>query len=172
MTRIAIRTSDARESLFPAEMDDLLRRIYAARGISSLEMLDLSLSRLPSPQSMLHMDKAVSRLIDALKLRHRILIIGDFDADGATGSALLVLGLKAMGFEFVDYLVPNRFEFGYGLTPEIVEVAREKDPQLIITVDNGISSVDGVTLARDYNINVIDNSSHYLNYALLLKLSL
>ena len=160
MTRIAIRPADAKDRLFPAEMDDLLRRIYAARGISSLEMLDLSLSRLPSPQLMLHMDKAVSRLIDALKLGHRILIIGDFDADGATGSALVVLGLKAMGFEFVDYLVPNRFEFGYGLTPEIVEMASERKPDLILTVDNGVSSVEGVARARLSCIDVIVTDHH------------
>ncbi len=137
-----------------------LRYIYAARGIKNSAELDLGLQHLAPPSTLMGIKEAARELADAMAADLRILVVGDFDADGATGTALAVQALKGFGALDVDYLVPNRFDFGYGLTPEIVEVAREKDPQLIITVDNGISSVDGVALARDHNINVIITDHH------------
>ena len=98
--------------------------LYSSRGIVSDEDLDLSLDQLLPPDSFLHMHAAVQLLADAIRARQKILIVGDFDADGATSSALMVRVLTAMGAAHVDYLVPNRFEYGYGLTPEIVDVAR------------------------------------------------
>ena len=103
---------------------------------------------------------AVSRLVTAIHQQESILIVGDFDADGATSSALMVLALRAMGFKTVDFLVPNRFDYGYGLTPEIVDLAAQKSPDLIITVDNGISSVEGVARANTLGIEVIVTDHH------------
>ena len=112
------------------------------------------------PDKLLGLDTAVGHLVDALEMQKKILIVGDFDADGATSSALMMLALRAMGFESVDFLVPNRFDYGYGLTPEIVELAQQKTPDIIITVDNGISSVDGVTCANKLGIKVIITDHH------------
>ncbi|HCP56954.1 MAG TPA: single-stranded-DNA-specific exonuclease RecJ, partial [Pseudomonas sp.] len=119
----------------------LLTRLYAARGVQSVEELDKGLARLIPYQQLKGMDAAVELLVSALQQRERILIVGDFDADGATASTVGVLGLRLLGAAHVEYLVPNRFEFGYGLTPEIVAVALNSQPQLLMTVDNGISSV-------------------------------
>ena len=156
ITRRLVKAPLAGVSEIPAP----LRRIYAARGITNCSELDLGLEHLALPSTLMGIKEAVCELADAIADELKILVVGDFDADGATGTALAVQALKSFGASAIDYIVPNRFDFGYGLTPEIVEVAREKDPQLIITVDNGISSVDGVTLARDYNINVIITDHH------------
>lgn len=109
---------------------------------------------------MLAMDAAVARLTSALENAERILIVGDFDADGATSSALAVAALREFGAAQVDFLVPNRFEYGYGLTPEIVAVAAQRAPHLIVTVDNGISSIDGVEAARGAGIDVLVTDHH------------
>ncbi|MEW5669963.1 DHH family phosphoesterase, partial [Pseudomonas putida] len=109
---------------------------------------DKSLARLLPYQQLKGIEAGVDLLVEAIDQRQRILIVGDFDADGATASTVGVLGLRLLGAAHVDYLVPNRFEYGYGLTPEIVEVALQRQPQLLITVDNGISSVDGVGAAK------------------------
>ena len=124
----------------------LLAQLYAARGIESSRDLDLSLAALHPPESLKGIRAAARRLAQALQTGERILFVGDFDADGATSTALGVSVLRALGAARVDYLVPNRFEFGYGLTPEIVDLARARGlaPDLLITVDNGISSIDGV----------------------------
>src|SRR5690606_32143844 len=106
------------------------------------------------------LDDAVSLLADAVVAQAKIIVVGDFDADGATSSALAVLALKAMGLPDVDFLVPNRFEYGYGLTPEIVAVAAAQQPDIIITVDNGISSIEGVSAARDLGIAVVVTDHH------------
>ena len=159
MARIITRNPDPDSSL-PPDMNTLLRRIFAARGIDNVEMLDLGLSKLPSPNSLKDIDQATNRLIEALVSDEKIIIIGDFDADGATGTALMLLGLRAMGFRSIDYLVPNRFEFGYGLTPEIVSLASQRGPDLLITVDNGISSIEGVCAANENSIDVIITDHH------------
>jgi single-stranded-DNA-specific exonuclease len=138
----------------------VLRRVFAGRLIRSEEDLDTALARLHRPSELLGMDAAVGLLTQALEQRQRILVIGDFDADGATSSALLVAALRALGAAAVDYLVPNRFEFGYGLTPEIVAVAAGRSPDLIVTVDNGISSIEGVAAARERGIPVLVTDHH------------
>lgn len=138
----------------------LLARVYAARGVDNPDALDLSLEALHPPSSMKGIDRAAARLQAALAHRERILIVGDFDADGATSTALAVDALRAFGAHHVDFLVPNRFEYGYGLTPEIVALARDKDPDLIVTVDNGISSIDGVRAANEAGIEVLVTDHH------------
>ena len=157
---IQTRTFGSKNSQLFSENNPLLARIYAARGISSLESLDRSFASLPSPSLLKGMPEAVDRLYDALIRDEQIVIIGDFDADGATSSALMMLALRDMGFEHLNFLVPNRFDYGYGLTPEIVDLAQQYSPQLIVTVDNGISSNDGVTHAGKLGIEVIITDHH------------
>ena len=141
-------------------MSPVLQRIFAARGIESETQLDKRLQALLPFNTLTDIDKATSRLEQALRSQQRILIIGDFDADGATSTALGVSALRAMGANQVDFLVPNRFEFGYGLTPGIVEVAKKGHPDLIITVDNGISSLEGVEAANAAGIDVLITDHH------------
>jgi len=138
----------------------LLQHIYASRGVTDAAQLEYSLSQLLPFQTLLGIDKTVSMLVEALKQQQHILIVADFDADGATSCAMMMRALKMMGAQNVDYLVPNRFSYGYGLTPEIVALALEKNPDLIVTVDNGISSVDGVAAAKQAGVNVIVTDHH------------
>ena len=138
----------------------LLTRLYAARGVQSVAELDKGLARLIPYQQLKGMDAAVDLLVLGLQQSQRMLIVGDFDADGATASTVGVLGLRMLGAAHVDYLVPNRFEYGYGLTPEIVAVALEREPQLLITVDNGISSVEGVAAAKAAGLTVLVTDHH------------
>lgn len=145
---------------FSSELDPLLQRIYQSRGINNQLALDRQLSCLPAPSLLSGMTEAVERLITALQQDQQIVIVGDFDADGATSSALMMLALRAMGFQRLEFLVPNRFDYGYGLTPEIVDLATQYKPQLIVTVDNGISSIEGVSHAADLNIDVIVTDHH------------
>lgn len=139
---------------------EVLRRIYSTRGITDESQLDKQLQTLLPFSSLKDIDKACLRLEKALREQQRILIIGDFDADGATSTALGVTALRAMGAQTVEYLVPNRFEFGYGLTPAIVEVAAKWQPNLIITVDNGIASCEGVDTANRLGIDVLVTDHH------------
>ena len=138
----------------------VLQRIFAARGISDELQLDKRLQALLPFHTLMDIDKAAARLETAVREQQRILIIGDFDADGATSTALAISALRMMGAEHVDFLVPNRFEFGYGLTPGIVEVAKEWNPQLIITVDNGIASLEGVDTANALGMDVLITDHH------------
>lgn len=138
----------------------ILQRIFASRGITDETQLDRRLQTLLPFNSLKDIDKACVRLEKALREQQRMLIIGDFDADGATSTALAISALRAFGAEQVDFLVPNRFEFGYGLTPGIVEVAKQSKPDLIITVDNGIASIDGVEAANLANIDVLITDHH------------
>ena len=142
-----------------APMHPVLRRVYAARGIGNVSELDLSLNRLLPVASLEGLD-AGTRLLAAHRFAGRVLIIGDFDADGATSTAVMVRALRAMHFAHVDFLVPNRFHFGYGLTPEIVVLAAQRSPTLIVTVDNGVSSVAGVEAARALGIPVLVTDHH------------
>jgi single-stranded-DNA-specific exonuclease len=137
----------------------VLRRIYLGRGVRTPDDLDLSLERL-LPVSTLESILAAIDLLLEHRAAGRVLVIGDFDADGATSTALVVRALRAWGFAAVDFLVPNRFEFGYGLTPEIVRLAAGRAPSLIITVDNGISSAAGVAEARSRGIDVLITDHH------------
>ncbi|WP_421684206.1 single-stranded-DNA-specific exonuclease RecJ [Stutzerimonas urumqiensis] len=142
------------------DLPPLLTRVYAARGVRASSELDKGLARLIPYDQLKGIDQAVELLVQALETRQRILLVGDFDADGATASTVGVLGLRQLGAEHVDYLVPNRFTFGYGLTPEIVAVACERRPDLLITVDNGISSVDGVRAAKEAGLTVLVTDHH------------
>lgn len=145
---------------FGGDLHPLLQRLYASRGVLGEEMLGRQLSELPPPTGFGGLEEALGLLVEALKEQQRVLIVGDFDADGATSTALMVLALRAMGLNDVDFLVPNRFEFGYGLTPGIVELARSRSPDLIVTVDNGISSIDGVAVAKSAGIKVLITDHH------------
>jgi single-stranded-DNA-specific exonuclease len=142
------------------DLPPLLTRLYAARGVQSASELDKGLAKLIPYQQLMGIEAAVELLVQALEQRQRILIVGDFDADGATASTVGVLGLRSLGAAHVDYLVPNRFEYGYGLTPEIVAVALERQPQLLMTVDNGISSVEGVAAAKAAGLKVLVTDHH------------
>ena len=138
----------------------LSQRILANRGLDPNDEVDYSLGKLLSFESLKDIDKAVALLFDALDNQENILVVGDFDADGATSSALCKLVLEQFGAKHVDYLVPNRFDYGYGLSPELVELAKEKNPSLIITVDNGISSIEGVKKAKSLGIKVLITDHH------------
>lgn len=143
-----------------ATFPPVLQRIYATRAITDKQELEKSLQSLLPFTLLTDIHKACLRLETALRAQQRILIIGDFDADGATSTALAVSALRIMGAQYVEFLVPNRFEFGYGLTPGIVEVATKWQPDLIITVDNGIASIDGVAAAREAGIDVLITDHH------------
>ena len=158
--QIHTRVFNLDDADFSSELDPLLQRIYQSRGINNQLALDRQLSCLPAPSLLSGMTEAVERLITALQQDQQIVIVGDFDADGATSSALMMLALRAMGFQRLEFLVPNRFDYGYGLTPEIVDLATQYKPQLIVTVDNGISSIEGVAHAADLNIDVIVTDHH------------
>ncbi|MFT6030144.1 MAG: single-stranded-DNA-specific exonuclease [Oleiphilaceae bacterium] len=136
-----------------------LNRIYTARGVQSATELELSLNQLHRSETIKGLDKAVSLLLDALSNGQKILIVGDFDCDGATSTALAMLVLKTLKAD-CQFLVPNRFEYGYGLTPEIVDLAAKENPHLIVTVDNGISSIDGVRRAKQLGIKVLITDHH------------
>ncbi|MFY7698417.1 MAG: single-stranded-DNA-specific exonuclease RecJ [Legionella sp.] len=138
----------------------VLQRVYASRGIVNQSQLDKRVQTLLPFNQLTDIDKAVQRLELALQKNERLLIVGDFDADGATSTALAISALRVMGAKQVDFLVPNRFEFGYGLTPGLVGVASKWQPNLIITVDNGISSIDGVAAAKQVGIDVLITDHH------------
>lgn len=142
-----------------AGLNPVLARAYAARGVRTAADLDTSLARL-LPVGTLEGIPAAVELLIAHRTGGRVLVIGDFDADGATASALVVRSLRGLGFSAVDFLVPNRFEFGYGLTPEIVALAAQRSPTLIVTVDNGVSSHAGVAAARTRGIDVLITDHH------------
>ena len=160
MTAIEIRRRPASPPPdFAADLHPILRRVYAARGVSSDAELDLSLDYLLPVGSLQGVD-AATHLLRAHRAAGRVLVIGDFDTDGATSTAVVVRALRAMHFAHVDFLVPNRFRFGYGLTPQIVALAATRRPSLIVTVDNGVSSVAGVEAARDLGVPVLVTDHH------------
>jgi single-stranded-DNA-specific exonuclease len=161
-TRIAIRHCPGRqaEQLARGGIHPVLARVYAARGLSDPRELASELQALLAPGALLQIDAAAVYLADAIQAGKKMTIVADYDCDGATACATALRGLRAMGAR-VDYIVPNRFEYGYGLTPEIVELtAREKAPDIIITVDNGIASIDGVEAARRRGIEVVVTDHH------------
>ncbi len=144
---------------FTDDLDPLLARVYSARGIHSEDNLPRQLRQLDDYRQLKDIDSAAEILAEGILTQQRILIVGDFDCDGATSSALGVLALRQMGAT-ADYLVPNRFEYGYGLTPEIVEVAMEYNPDILVTVDNGISSISGVKAAKEKGLKVVVTDHH------------
>ncbi|WP_439102956.1 single-stranded-DNA-specific exonuclease RecJ [Congregibacter sp.] len=156
----SIRRRDGSGAEALSELPPILARVFAARGVEDAAQLDLALAALHPPSLLTGLPEATERLQKALDNDERILIVGDFDADGATSTALAIKALREFGASHVDYLVPNRFEFGYGLTPGIVALGAQRKPDLIITVDNGISSVDGVDAANALGIEVLITDHH------------
>lgn len=148
------------DSHLPASLHPLLRRLYALRGVKVEKELERSVKGLLPWQQLDGIDTAVGILQQALAEHRRIMVVGDFDADGATSTALTVLALRSMGGSAVDYLVPNRFEDGYGLSPEVVEQAAARGAELILTVDNGISSHAGVDVAHAKGMQVLVTDHH------------
>ena len=159
-TPAEIEVRDVPDISPPLHASAVAHRVLAARGVTDVNELDFSLAHLPKPDKLPGIDKAVARLQLARARQERITVVGDYDCDGATSTAVAVLGLAMMGFEQVDYLVPNRFEYGYGLSPAIVDVAKRGDPSLILTVDNGVASVDGVERANELGIDVVVTDHH------------
>lgn len=143
-----------------AALHPLLRRIYVSRHVLSVDHLDRSLEQLHDYHSLLGIDEATAILADAVMQQQSILIVGDFDADGATSTTVAVKALRMFGARSVNYLVPNRFAYGYGLTPELVKAAEAFKPDLIVTVDNGIANHAGVQAAKDAGIKVVITDHH------------
>ncbi len=154
------RNATVSPALTQAKVPSVLQRVYANRGVQHPDELNLSLNQLIPPKHMLGVQEAAELLADAIEGEARVVIVGDYDADGATSSALAVSLLQQMGLKEVSYLVPNRFEFGYGLSPEIVVLAAERQPDLIVTVDNGIASHAGVLTAQGLGISVLITDHH------------
>lgn len=168
MTRLSARPYAIRDAEYLAQqgMHPVIARVMAARGLQTPRELATELDSLIKPESLTHVDRAAKLLADAIDANRRMVIVADYDCDGATACAVGVRGLRAMGAK-VDYIVPNRFEYGYGLTPEIVALAvQEKSPDIIITVDNGIASIDGVDEANRRGIPVVVTDHHLPGAAL------
>lgn len=162
VTRIATRSYAFRtaEMLRQQGVHPVLARLYAARGLADTTQLSSELTALAAPSDLLHIDAAAVFLADAIAAKKKLVIVADYDCDGATACAVGVRGLRALGAH-VDYIVPNRFEYGYGLTPEIVALTvDQKSPDVIVTVDNGIASIDGVTEANRRGIDVVVTDHH------------
>jgi len=162
VTRITTRNYPFRaaEMMRQQGIHPVLARLYAARGLADVSELSSELASLITPSGLLHIDAAAAFLADAIEAQKKLVIVADYDCDGATACAVALRGLRAMGAN-VDFIVPNRFEYGYGLTPEIVELTvREKSPDIIVTVDNGIASIDGVAEAKRRGIDVVVTDHH------------
>lgn len=154
------RSTPSIENQFSEEITPFIQRILLNRGVSCDVEIEKTLNRMLPVSKLKGVDEAVHLLGEAMERGESILVVGDFDADGATSSTLSVLAFRALGHQKIDYLVPNRFEYGYGLTPEIVEVAKTRNPQMIMTVDNGIASISGVKAAKEAGIKVLVTDHH------------
>ena len=161
MTKIVQRKTQpsVEQHLLTTGVSALMARLLAGRGVTEAKQLSVNLSDLLPPNTLTNNTTMAKLLADAIAANKKLLVIGDYDADGATATAVAVKGLRAFGAN-VDFLVPNRFEFGYGLTPEIVALAATQNPDVIITVDNGIASVDGVVAANALGIQVLITDHH------------
>ncbi len=157
--KIVSRPGNKKKSHLKA-LNPILEKIFSSRGITKNEQLERTLAKLPSPWLLSGMETMVEHLIFAIEQQQKITIVADFDADGATSCVVAIKGLELLGANQVSFVVPNRFEYGYGLTPEIVELVKQQQPDVIITVDNGISSIDGVKAAKDFNIKVLITDHH------------
>ena len=160
MNRTIRRRAGSESDGLAGDLHPLLRRLYAARGVRLSSELDLGLNQLIPIGQLDGVSAAVELLCAHFQKGSPIVVIGDFDADGATSTALVVRQLRRLGFASIDFLVPNRFEYGYGLTPEIVRLAAQRHPALIITVDNGVSSHAGVDEARSLGIDTLITDHH------------
>ncbi|AOZ49086.1 single-stranded-DNA-specific exonuclease RecJ [Chromobacterium vaccinii] len=161
MSQIVTREvpAELQHKLLGQGLTPLQARLYAARGIADSEELDYGLKGLLPYQNLKNAEAMACRLADAIAAKQRLLVVADYDADGATACAVAVKGLSMLGAT-IGFIVPNRFEYGYGLTPEIVELAAQKRPDIIVTVDNGIASVAGVEAARARGIEVLVTDHH------------
>jgi len=161
-SKILRRNSAISAELQESDLHPLLQKIYANRGVTRLNQVSYNLKDLVDFALLKDIDIASDIVADAIVKQKRILIVGDFDVDGATSSAVMIRSLRAMGLDNIDYLVPNRFDFGYGLSPQIVDVAADLQPrpELIVTVDNGISSIEGVNRANELGIEVVVTDHH------------
>ncbi len=160
MNKRIVRKQLPLDAVSDLHAEPLLQRIYSLRGVRHADELDASLERLIPVSELQGVEQATELLLHHFKTQSRIIIIGDFDTDGATSTALMVRQMQRLGFKNMDFLVPNRFKFGYGLTPEIVELAAQSNPALIITVDNGMSSISGVAAANALGIQVLITDHH------------
>ncbi|BFM49493.1 single-stranded-DNA-specific exonuclease RecJ [Marinomonas sp. THO17] len=158
--RIERRSVPSAPCQFPTHFPASLQRIFMARDVFNQAQIDYRLPHLLRPDALFDLTKAAAILADAIEAGEKILIVGDFDADGATSTSLGILALQAMGAIDPEYLVPNRFEFGYGLTPEIVAVAQHSRPSVLVTVDNGIASLEGVAAAKSHGMKVVVTDHH------------
>jgi len=161
MTSITHRNapSEVVQNLQLSGLSQLMARLLAARGVSDAAQTSIHLNALLPPQQLTNNQAMAKLLAEAIKANKKLLVVGDYDADGATATAVAVKGLRMFGAN-VDFLVPNRFEYGYGLTPEIVKLAATQAPDIIVTVDNGIASVDGVAVANAMGMQVLITDHH------------
>jgi len=169
MSKKIIRREQVSTAHLPDSLPIIIKQIYATRGMQSAQELELNVARLQGmvdETALMGMNKACQLLHDALVNKMRIIIVGDFDADGATSTALMMIALSLFGSNNHDFIVPNRFEYGYGLTPEIVDIAAQQDAQMLITVDNGISCIAGVKRAKDLGMQVIVTDHHLPGHSL------
>jgi len=160
MQKQIVRRTKVDDNHLPNHLHPIIKQIYASRGIKSATELELNVSQLCSIESLKGINQGCQVLHQALLENKNIAIIGDFDADGATSTALMMEALRLFGSDNYQFIVPNRFLYGYGLTPEIVEIAAEKGAELLVTVDNGISCVAGVTKAKSLGLGVIVTDHH------------
>ena len=161
MASIQVKNRNVADSSFlTLSCSTLLKQLYANRGITSENELDTSTRNLIPGRQLKGIEQACELLYDALLASRKIIVVGDFDADGATSTALTILALRSLGFTNIDYLIPNRFDYGYGLSPEIVDLAITKGAQLLMTVDNGISSISGVAYAKQKGLKVLVTDHH------------
>ena len=169
MYKKIIRRTAVSTSHLPNNLPEVIKQIYATRGMQSSQELELTVARLQGmveETALLGIDQACQLLHQALVDKKRIVIVGDFDADGATSTALMMDALSLFNSHNHDFIVPNRFEYGYGLTPEIVDIAAQQQAQMLITVDNGISCIAGVKRAKDLGMQVIVTDHHLPGHAL------
>lgn len=161
MTAVIInRYTQAQASWQAADIHPVLKRILSSRGLAGMDELNQALDQLLPPAELKGIEQAVQVIASVLMQQAKIVVIGDFDADGATSTSVAVLALRAMGAQQVGYLVPNRFAYGYGLTPPLVQEACKQQPKLLITVDNGISSIEGVAEANRLGMQVVVTDHH------------
>ncbi len=160
MITIKRRPIPQSDTLKSTGLSELVQNIYLARGINHPQQIDYRLKHLYTQKDLSGISQAANIIVDAILQQKKIVIVGDFDADGATATALAIRALKAFGHHLVDFLVPNRFDFGYGLSPQLIPILQEKSAQVIMTVDNGISSITGTQAAIDANMEVIITDHH------------
>jgi len=169
MSKKLIRRTQVATTHLPDSLPEIIKQIYASRGMKSADELELNVARLQGmidDTALMGIDKACQLLHQALLNHTRIIIVGDFDADGATSTALMMIALNLFGSSHHDFIVPNRFEYGYGLTPEIVDLAAQQQAEMLITVDNGISCIAGVKRAKDLGMQVIVTDHHLPGHSL------